>query len=69
MDKPAQLIVNDLQKSLTQMINDTQLPMFIVTPVIDKIYNQCVIIEKQQLELVTEQYKQSQNEENTKGTD
>ena len=50
------------------MINDTQLPMFVITPVIEKIYNQCLMIEKQQLELVTKQYEQSQND-NNKGAD
>ena len=59
MDKPIQLIVEELKKNITKIINDVQIPMMCITPIIKDVYEQCISIEKQQYEIVKKEYENS----------
>ena len=61
MNKPIQLIIADFRKEL---INDTYLPMVCITPVVKDLYEQCVLIEKEQFRQAEEEYTQNIAEEN-----
>ncbi len=64
MNKPIQLIIADFRKELSNTINDTYLPMVCITPVVKDLYEQCVLIEKEQFRQAEEGYTQNIAEEN-----
>ncbi|MEZ3422516.1 MAG: hypothetical protein K1W39_02240 [Lachnospiraceae bacterium] len=64
MNKPIQLIIADFRKELSNTINDTYLPMVCITPVVKDLYEQCVLIEKEQFRQAEEEYTQNIAEEN-----
>ena len=67
-NKPIQLIIEDtkikLNSEVSKIINDSGLPMALITPLVKDIYERCVEIEKQQYEAVKAQYEKEQNEQN-----
>lgn len=64
MNKPIQLIIADFRKALSNAINNTHLPMVCITPVVKDLYEQCVLIEKEQFRQAEEEYSQNITEEN-----
>ena len=65
MDKPIQLLINELKQNLVTIINDTKIPMFCITPILKDIYEQCKIVEEEQYSTALKQYEES-NKENAK---
>lgn len=63
MDKPMQLIIADLKLGLSNTVNNTPLPMCCITPVIKELYEQCLLIEKEQFRQAKEEYENSINKE------
>lgn len=62
MEKPIQLILTDLRQEITSNIEDKNLPMCFVTPIIKDVYEQCRVIEAQQYNTVKESYEASLKE-------
>ncbi len=62
MDKPIQINIEELKNNIASIINDAKLPMCIITPVIKDIFEQCSLIEKQQLEFAKKEYSKSKVE-------
>lgn len=62
MEKPIQLILTDLRQEITSNIEDKNLPMVFITPIIKDIYEQCRLIEAQQYNTVKESYEASLKE-------
>ena len=59
MDKPIQLIVEEFKKNIEKIINDVQIPMMCITPIIKDVYEQCIRIKRQQYEIVKKEYENS----------
>lgn len=64
MNKPIQLIIADFRKELSNAINNTHLPMVCIIPVVKDLYEQCVLIEKEQFRQAEEEYTQNIKEKN-----
>lgn len=59
MEKPIQIVIEDLRKNIAKNINDTKLPACFVTPILKDIYEQCIALEKQQYEQAKKAYEDS----------
>lgn len=59
MDKPIQIMIEELKDSIVSIINDAKLPMCVITPIVKDVLEQCNFIEKQQLELAKKEYSKS----------
>jgi len=66
MNKPIQLIIAGFRKELSNAINNTHLPMVCITPVVKELYEQCVLIEKEQFRQAEEEYNQNITDKNNK---
>ena len=62
MEKPIQLILSDLRQEIISNIENKNLPMCLVTPIIKDIYEQCKLIETQQYNAVKANYEDSLKE-------
>lgn len=63
MNKPIQLVIADLKSDLSNAVNNTPLPMCCITPAIKELYEQCILIEKEQFKQAKEKYESSINKE------
>lgn len=66
MDKPVQLMVADLKADLSNVINNAQLPMVCITPVIKELYENCTLIEREQFMQAKGEYEKKLEAENNK---
>lgn len=66
MDKPVQLMVADLKANLSNVINNAQLPMVCITPVIKELYENCTLIEREQFMQAKGEYEKNLEAENNK---
>lgn len=66
MDKPVQLMVADLKAGLSNVINNAQLPMVCITPVIKELYENCTLIEREQFMQAKGEYEKNLEAENNK---
>jgi hypothetical protein len=49
MDKPVILKIKDTEESLINAINKSELPAFLLRPIVEKIFNQLVQTEKNEV--------------------
>jgi len=68
MDKPVQLVIADLKSGLSNAINNAQLPMVCITPVVKELYENCMMIEREQYMQAKEGYEKSLETENNKNS-
>ncbi len=68
MDKPVQLVIADLKSGLSNAINNAQLPMVCITPVVKELYENCMMIEREQYIQAKEGYEKSLGTENNKNS-
>lgn len=61
MEKPIQIVIEDLRENIAKYINDSKLPACFVTPIVKDIYEQCITLEKQQYEQAKKTYEDSLN--------
>lgn len=66
MNKPANLIAEETRQKITNAINNSGLPAFILEPIIKDLYNQIVYIKKNELENSKKEYSKSLEEGETK---
>lgn len=65
MEKPIQIVIEDLRETIAKDINDTKLPACFVTPILKDIYEQCIALEKQQYEQAKRTYEDSLKNDTT----
>ena len=63
MDKPISVVLEELKQDIINSINNTNLPICIIEPIIKDLYNEIAILSKQQLAKDKEEYEKSQKEE------
>lgn len=68
MDKPVQLVIADLKSGLSNVLNNAQLPMVCITPVVKELYENCMLIEREQYMQAKEGYEKSLEAENNKNS-
>lgn len=68
MDKPVQLMVADLKAGLSNVINNAQLPMVCITPVIKELYENCTLIEREQFMQAKGEYEKNWKQKTIKRT-
>jgi len=66
MNKPLNLKAKEFEEQLVKLINESDIPAFILKPIIEKIYKQLEIVEQKQLEIVTKEYNESLKKESDK---
>lgn len=68
MDKPITIVREDFIKSLAKLINESGLPPFVITPILEKFLENVRIAEANQLRSDKEKYKNeiSSNNESEK---
>ena len=59
MEKPIEIILKELEEKIIKNINDADLQPFLVRPIIEKIYNQVVVLEQQSFLNKQEKYNKS----------
>lgn len=63
MDKPISVVLEELKQDIINSINNTNLPICIIEPIIKDLYNEIAVLSKQQLLKDKEKYEESQKEE------
>lgn len=63
-NKPIQLSISEIKAEIASIINQNDLPMCVITPIIKEIYEQCQSVERQQYEMAKQQYENMLAEEN-----
>lgn len=56
IEKPTILKLKELEKQIVELINNSDIPAFVLKPTFEKILNQLEIIEQQELENETKKY-------------
>lgn len=59
MEKPIGIILKELEDKIIKNINNADLQPFLVRPIIEKIYNQVVVLEQQSFLNKQEKYNKS----------
>lgn len=63
-NKPIQLLIEDVKMQLNteiaKIINESELPMCLINPILKDIFERCIDIEKQQYEAVKSEYEKEQ---------
>lgn len=59
MEKPINLKALDLENGVVKLLNDSKLPAFIIKPILERIMNQVLNLEKMQLENAQKEYEES----------
>ncbi len=62
MNKPANLIADETRQKITNVINNSGLPAFILEPIIKDLYNQIAYLKKNELENSKKEYSKSLEE-------
>ncbi len=62
MDKPVTIIREELRQAITQAVNDSNLPAFVVADMFEKFLAELKQLERQQYQSDLEAYNQSQEE-------
>ena len=63
MEKPISIILEELKQDIANSINNSQLPLAIIEPVMKDLYNEIVTLAQKQLIKDKENYKKSQEED------
>ena len=67
IEKPTIMKAKELETSIIDLINTTNIPIFVVRPIIEKIFNQLVSLEQDELTRETNEYnKQVEESKKTK---
>lgn len=66
MEKPISLKLKELKDNLVNEINESRLPMCILRPIIEDIYNQVVRVEQQEYTQDKNAYENSEKEKKEK---
>ncbi|MCI8670959.1 MAG: hypothetical protein HFI36_02840 [Bacilli bacterium] len=69
MNKPLQMRLLEFDESLIKLINESEIPAFILKISIEKILKQLEIIERKQLEISIKEYEKYLKEESEKDGD
>ena len=67
MNKPADLIVEETREKLTNTINESGLPPFLLEPILKDIYNQVFFLKKKELEKSKKEYEANLKKEKKEG--
>lgn len=59
MEKPLILQIKDIEEDMMKKINESGLPAFILRPILEKIYNQLIQIEKNEVATAIRQFNES----------
>lgn len=59
MNKPIQLIIEETKNNIVNTINKAELPMCCISPILKDIYEQTVLLEKQQLDMAKEEFEKN----------
>lgn len=62
MEKPISMIMDEFKKSIAENINNSELPMCIIRPILQELLNEAIAAEKQELMISTQKYNESLNE-------
>ena len=65
-EKPLSLIIKEIEDSIVKQINDSKLSVFIWKTIFEKIYNQLVSVEQQEIELYNKSLNEKKEEKNEK---
>lgn len=63
MNKPLNLMIEDVKEELVQAINNTNLPPFLLEPIVKDIYNEIVILKQNDLVKSKTEYDKSLDKE------
>ena len=63
MEKPISVVLEELKQDIINSINNTNLPICIIEPIIKDLYNEIAALSRQQLLKDKEEYEKSQKEE------
>lgn len=69
MEKPISLLINDMKKELTDVINKYQLPMCIVSPILQNLTAEVMNAEKQEYITSKNEYDKANAEANDANAD
>jgi hypothetical protein len=56
INKPIALVVDEFTRNMMQLIQDSQLPCFILEPILKDFYNQLSDLRKQELQAARKEY-------------
>lgn len=62
MNKPIILKLKDFEEKVVNLINESELPAFMVRPAIEKIYNQILMNEQKEVNTALEQFNDKKGE-------
>ena len=65
-EKPLSLIIKEIEDSIVKQINDSKLSVFIWKTIFEKIYNQLVSVEQQEIELYNKSLNEKKEEKSEK---
>lgn len=66
MEKPTIIKLKETEEEIVKIINNANLPFFVLKPVIEKLLKQVEILEQKELETETEIYNKALEEEKSK---
>lgn len=69
MEKPIELTLKEFEEKIVADINNANLQPFLLKPILEKIYNQVVVLEQQAYEMKKAEYENSAKEGEENGKD
>lgn len=65
MEKPINIRVKEIEETMVNLINESNIPAFIMKNVIEKIYNQLVKLEQKELEISMSEWQKEVKKDGT----